>query len=90
MMMPTPTGGNHHMKCDAFTGLDAIILPLCPRWLRLRVVAKKILRHHGNPKEISPGQLTFSLPGEALVYTVSNAKGGVVTFKPETTTAVTE
>lgn len=81
-MMPVPLGGTHHMKCDAFTGWDAFIMPLCWRNLRLRLVAKKILRHHGSPKEVSPGQLTFSLPGEALVYTVSNAKGAVSAFKP--------
>lgn len=72
-MLP-PRGGEHHLQVQMYEGLDAVLLPLLPRALRLRVVAWKILRHHNYPQNISPGSFTFSLPGESLVYEIANAR----------------
>lgn len=73
--------GEHHMKIDIYGGTDAVVLPMLPRSIRLRVVAKKILRRYGNPKEVIAGAFTFSLPGEALVYEITDATGRVKPFR---------
>lgn len=80
--MEQPTfGGTHHMKIDIYNGVDSVVLPLLPRAIRLRVVAKKILRHYGSPKEVVAGAFTFSLPGESSVYEIADATGRVKPFR---------
>lgn len=81
-MMPTiPRGGAHHLQIHSFGGWDTFLLPLCPRALRLRLIARKILRHHANPTTVSPGSFTFSLPGETAVYEITSPRGSVVPFR---------
>lgn len=81
MYLTPPRGGLHHLQAQHYAGIDAFLLPLLPRALRLRVVAWKILRHHGFPKELAPGSFTFSLPGESLVYEILGP-GRVQLYKP--------
>lgn len=80
-MMNLPRGGAHHIQAQMYGGLDALLLPLMPRPIRLRIVAWKILRHLGFPKDFSPGSFTFSLPGEQLVYEIADARAHVRPFK---------
>lgn len=81
-MMMVPRGGKSHVQAQAYGGVDAFLLPMVPRPWRLRIIAWKILRHFQFPKELSPGSLTFSLPGENLVYEITDPKGHVRPFKP--------
>src|SRR5258706_14806582 len=78
-------GGTHHLQAQAFTGWDAFVLPLLPRGLRLRAVARKILRHHKivtkrvfrGKVEPVPAGFTFSLPGEMIPYEIVDTAGRV-------------
>ena len=73
-------GGAHHLQINGFTGLD-VFLGWLPRGLRLRLVARKILRHHGI-QEVTPGAFTFTLPGETAAYEIVDSEGNVRPWVP--------
>lgn len=92
--MNPPFGGVHHLQAQAFTGRDAFVLPWLPRGLLLRVVARKILRHHKiksmnrlfmwlarvKVEPMDAGTFTFSLPGESLPYEIVDTSGRVQAY----------
>lgn len=71
-----PNPDSIHFAANIFTGWD-FYLNFAPRYFRRRAIAKKLLRYFEitSPDKLKKDRLSFSLPGETIVYAVSDLKG---------------
>ncbi len=69
--------GDLHFGIGAFTGLDRLLVALLPRKWLLMITGKKVLCHLGGAEAVRGRHVTFTLPGEGIVYEIRTGPGDI-------------